>query len=239
MTYKLILPDGVALHTAGEKRDQEYGWFIEKGDIEILDTIKNLHRSLLRDVGGESPRLAILVQKQRLGFFIGDMSSPRRDYYGNRIIQDTLYLEYKDKSKVNVLNYVANLLLCSNEQYEKIREDFTRFAESLYKQPDELPDLPSLTETSIQDCKEITSDKSALYNNSLNRQRCAIYLREKAVKSDSFCCVVTGRVSVERCEQAVLENKDIKEFLILTLASEMEKKGEIPLDKISWKIKWL
>jgi hypothetical protein len=230
MTYKLTIPDGSALHTAGEKLDQEYAWYVEGGNLELLDRMKIIHRALLRDVGGESPRLALLLQEQRIGFLIGDMPSPRRDYYGNRILYNTLYLEFKKKPEI--LNYFANLLCCSTEEYDRAKKAFTDFSEWLYKQEKyPSPDLPALEEMDIQDHVKIESGKKwALYNNETNRRRCAAYLRDKVIMDDTFCCVVTGRVSIELCKKAVIENNTIKEFLILTLASEMEKKNEISLE---------
>jgi len=232
MTYKLTIPDGSALHTAGEKLDQEYAWYVEGGNLELLDRMKIIHRALLRDVGGESPRLALLLQEQRIGFLIGDMPSPRRDYYGNRILYNTLYLEFKKKPEI--LNYFASLLRCSTEEYDRAKKAFTDFSEWLYKQEKyPSPDLPALEEIDIQDHVKIESGKKwALYNNETNRRRCAAYLLHEVTRNNTICCVVTGRVSVERCQRAVEEHNTIGMFLILTLASEMEKKSEISLKNI-------
>jgi hypothetical protein len=201
---------------------------MKEGQTPLFKIMTAIHRTLLRDVGGEPPRLALLLQQQRVGFYIGDMSSPRRDHYGNRVIYDSLYLEFTTDDRESVLNYFAQLLLCSPAQYQQIEQSFIACAEWLNNKQnrERLPEFAEIEELSQGSVEKIEPGQWALYNNAINRQRCAAYLHETAKsKINNLCCVVTGRVNLERCQQIIIELNQMQSVVILTSSSEVKEQG--------------
>lgn len=126
-----VLPAGVAVHTRGNKHGEDYGWYVRVGSTDLFSVVEELHRVALRDIEGQLP-IAVLVKGRRVGFLVARMPSPREDHV-QRLISDTLYLEFSSEDQATILKMVANLLTCSREDYEQYRQYFTEYAEELYK----------------------------------------------------------------------------------------------------------
>jgi hypothetical protein len=228
MSKNLLSPVGVAVHTRGVKRGEDYGWYVKAGDTQLFEPMEEIHRLVLRDVGGKTPKLAVLLKQDRLGFLIGNMPSQRWDH-APRIINDTLYLEFNQEYDC-VLEAVANLLVCSADEYKKYEQDLTNYAERLYDNSS----VEKFDEIEWASGKNLPSpikpDKLALalpYNDN-SCKRCGGYLIEAAIRGvSSFCFVSTGGVSLEKCQQ--LANKMSVGCVILTESSEVGE--EIDLKK--------
>ena len=126
-----IFPVGVAVHTRGNKHDEDYGWYVKVGSTNLFSVVEELHRIALRDIEGQLP-VAMLIKDKRVGFLVARMPGPREDHV-QRLISDTLYLEFSHKDQITILKMVATLLTCSKEDYEQHRQYFTEYAEELYK----------------------------------------------------------------------------------------------------------
>jgi hypothetical protein len=226
-----ILPKGIAVHTRDIERGKDYGWYVRKGDLWLFKPIEDIYRVALRDTSGETRKLALLNAEKRVGIMLCDMPSERIDH-GNRIIYDTLYAEFEEVSRADILEYASALLVCAAEEYENIRGYATEYAEKLYQEPEsELekysfssPDTP-VTETTS---KAKLSGKRILPSLPENFQRCSAYLKSAVIqKNASFVFISTGRVGMERCRQ-VADKYD--QCLILTMSSEI--KSEVNLKDI-------
>ncbi len=220
------IPVGVAVHTRGVNRGEDYGWYVKAGDLQLFDQMEDIHRLVLRDVGGETPKLAVLLKQDRLGFLIGNMPSQRLDH-APRIINDTLYLEF-NQGYGCVLEAVASLLVCSADEYKKYEQYLTDYAERLYRSVEKFDEIEWVSGKNLP--SPIKPDKLAFalpYNDN-SCKRCGGYLIEAATRRvSSFCFVSTGRVSLEKCQQ--LANKVSDGCVILTESSEVGE--EIDLKK--------
>ncbi|OQX04141.1 MAG: hypothetical protein BWK80_54185 [Desulfobacteraceae bacterium IS3] len=105
-----ILPKGIAVHTRDIERGKDYGWHVRKGDLWLFKQIEDIYRIALRDTGGETRKSALLNAERRVGIMLCDMPSERIDH-GNRIIYDTLYAEFEEISKADILEYASGLLV--------------------------------------------------------------------------------------------------------------------------------
>lgn len=234
MSEKKLPPLGVAVHTRGVKRGEDYGWYVRVGDTELFEQMKEIYNLLLRDVGGEMPQLAVLLKQDRVGFLIANMPSQRLDH-APRIINDTLYLEF-DQEYDYILKAVASLLVASSDEYKESEQYFTNYAELIYQN--------FLQNTSLYDEKfgEIewlcynknlkpikpSSLALALPYDDKSRKLVSAYLVDVAIRSvNSFCLVATGRVNLDKCHQLALMTE---ECIIITQSSDIEI--EIDLKKI-------
>lgn len=125
-----VSPVGVAVHTRGQQRGEDYGWYVKMGSIKLFSEVADLHRVALQNIEGPLP-LLVLVKKERVGFLVARMPGPREDDV-SRLIRDTLYLEFSSEDQTTVLTMVATLLMSSPQDYEKqYRQYFIEYAEKL------------------------------------------------------------------------------------------------------------
>ncbi|RKZ93307.1 MAG: hypothetical protein DRR19_01575 [Candidatus Parabeggiatoa sp. nov. 1] len=236
MVVKPVVLLGAAVHTRNNKPGQDYDWFIKVGDMQLFENMDKIYRVALRDIGGEVPRLAVLIDGQRVGFLMGELPSPRMDH-SNRVIYDTLYLEFDTQYQRSVLHAAAVLLLCSKNTYKPHEQHFTDYAEMLFQTAPgtHLPPikLPVVHKQPNFNLEPINTKKLALFSNPENRNRCARYLINFDYKNNNtnntFSFVSTGRVSLEKCQQIADLND---ECVLLTLSSEVQseqnlKKGQL------------
>jgi hypothetical protein len=236
---KSVALHGTAVHTRDIKPGKDYDWYVKAGDLQLFEQMDEIYRIALRDVEGDAPKLAIIIDGQRIGFLIGDLPSQRVDH-SQRVIQDTLYLEFERQSHQTVschrtvLHTAAVLLLCSKKTYKYHEQHFTQYAEELFlrhSQEKELvfktATLPIVSQQPNFNLPLIRQEKLALFSDLVNRNRCARYLLYFTERENiRFSFVSTGRLNIEKCYQ-VADKSD--ECLLLTLSSEVPQ--EINLKK--------
>ncbi|MCK5521882.1 MAG: hypothetical protein KAI83_01995 [Thiomargarita sp.] len=230
---KPVALHGTAVHTRDIKPGKDYDWYVKAGDLQLFDKMDEIYRIALRDVEGDAPKLAIIIDGQRIGLLIGDLPSQRVDH-SQRVIHDTLYLEFDREYHRTVLHTAAVLLLCPKKTYKPHEQHFTQYAEELFlrhSQEKELifktATLPVVSQQPNFNLPLIRQEKIALFSDLINRNRCARYLLYFTERENiRFSFVSTGRLNLEKCEQ-VAEKSD--ECLLLTLSSEVPQ--EINLKK--------
>lgn len=223
MVVKPVVLVGAAVHTRQFEAGKDYDWYVKKGDLHLFEKMDEIYRVMLRDVGGEAPRVAVIIDELRVGFMIGELPSPRRDH-GKRVIYDTLYLELSSEFHRNVLHAAVILLIRSKNYYRHYRQYFTCYAERLFSYSQKRIEvilktvkLPSADKST--DLKPIEGEKLVFFSNPKNRYRCARQLVSLEYRgSGCFCFVSTGRVNLEKC-QNVAEQCDFG--FLLTLSSEV------------------
>lgn len=236
MSKNLLSPVGVAVHTRDVKRGDDYGWYVKAGSIQLFDQMEQIHRLVLRDVGGETPKLAVLLKQHRLGFLIGNMPSQRLDHV-NRVINDTLYLEF-NQNYHGVFEAVASLLLCSLDDYKEYEQYFTQYAEGFYEKYSQ---NNSLLEEKFGEIEwfgknlpsPIKQDKLALalpYNEKSCKKGASYLIEAANSEVSSFSFVATGRVSLEKCQQVALMTE---QCVVIIQSSELGE--EIDLNKREFK----
>ncbi|MBF0226884.1 MAG: hypothetical protein HQK76_15665 [Desulfobacterales bacterium] len=228
-----IMPIGAAVHTRDFERGKDYSWHLNL-KAKLFDTAEEVYRLILRDVYGETKRLALIVKNNIVGFMVCDIPCDRKDHIG-RIIYDTLYLEFDKNQTFNIIKYIANILVCSDGEYKKFNDISLDYVENLYKNK-ELKEYTifSFPERKISKKDEIII-KSALPTTSKNFNICANYLTETAhyklnfIKSLVFAS--TGLKGLESCK--MLADK-FTNCVILTMSSEIQKEtylGKNPIVK--------
>ncbi len=230
---KSVALRGTAVHTRDIKPGKDYDWYVKAGDLQLFDKMDEIYRIALRDVEGDAPKLAIIIDGQRIGLLIGDLPSKRVDH-SQRVIHDTLYLEFDLQSHRTVLHTAAVLLLCSKNTYKQHEQHFTEYAEELFlhhSQEKELifktATLPVVSQQPNFNLPLIRQEKLALFSDLVNRNRCARYLLYFTSRDNiRFSFVSTGRLNLEKCYQVADKND---ECLLLTLSSEVPQ--EINLKK--------
>ncbi len=228
-----VIVQGAAVHTRGIEAGKDYAWHVKAGDMILLDKAILFHRQVLRDIGGETPRLMVLVEQKRIGFLIGDMATSRQDH-GKRTIYDTLYLELDEKYIPVIFKAIAILLLCTHDKYQHHEAYFVEYAEKLFCEELDnerfiarLIKMPTAGKQPEIDLKTLILGKWALYSDETNQERCARFLTDYAKHYiNNFCFISTGRVSLEKYQ---LIAEQVEECLLLTLSSEV--KTEIDLNK--------
>jgi hypothetical protein len=236
MKVKQINWQGAAVHTREIDPGKDYDWIVKEGELQLFEQMEYMHRVALRDTGGEAPILALLLENQAIGLLIGDLPSSRLDH-GNRVIYNTLYLEFDKKYEKNILESIISLLLCTQKTYLPHQQHFSDYAEALYaKEAKNMVILPGLYKQPDFLLSPIKSNKLILPSTQVNRNRCARYLIdfESSTEDSHFYLVSTGRVSLEKCEE-IAELSEA--MLLLTLSSEVEseisfKKETGHLDKL-------
>jgi len=231
MVIKPVVLIGAALHTRKFEHGQDYDWYVKKGELQLFDQMEEIHRVMLRDVGGEAPRLAVIIEEQRVGFMIGELPCPRRKDHAKRVIHNTLYFEFDTEYYRSVLHAVVILLLRPQNYYKPYKQYFSNYAERLFSYS-EMPEfilktvkLPSANQANL--INSIQGDKWVLFSNAKNRYRCARQLVDFVYRGeDHFCFVSTGRVNLEKCQKIA---KQSDECILLTLSSEVE--SEVNLKK--------
>ncbi len=232
MAVKSVALLGAAVHTRDVKPGQDYDWYVKAGDMQLFDKIEEIYRIALRDVEGDVPKLAVLIDGHRIGFLISDLPSPRLDH-GNRVIHDTLYLEFETQSQKTVLHAAAVLLLCSKKIYPIYEQQFAHYAETLFDNSQatqlilETIKLPIVDKQPNFRLAPLKPEKLALFSDLENQNRSARYLIHFERRNNScFSFVSTGRVSLDRCQQ-IAEKSD--ECVLLTLSSDVP--SEVNLKK--------
>jgi len=233
MVTKPVVLLGAALHTRDIEPGQDYDWYVKTGEMQLFEKMADIYRIGLRDVGGEVPKVAVIIDCRRVGFLVGDLPSKREDH-GHRLIYDTLYLEFDSQYQRSVLHAVAVLLLCHKNHYKHYELHFTDYAEQLFYNLHAAPllvfetvHLPIVDKQPDFSLTHLQADKLVLLSNQVNRNRCARYLIHFTHQEEnSFSFVSTGRVSIKKCQQ-IADKTD--ECLLLTLSSEVE--SEVNLKK--------
>lgn len=241
---KTMTPKGAAVHTRDIERGKDYGWYAKRGVIWLFDRVEDIYRTTLRDTSGETRKFAVIIAERKAGFLLCDMPCKRIDH-GNRVIYDTLYREFEKSERFNLLEYAAQLLTCSDEDYKTVEQQAIDYAEWMYHnngQEDDgdkkVKNIPFIFDLGVSDQKRffgksaLKYDASPDFSNNLNVQKCASYLRwlyrdgqyyfEKP--GASFAFVSTGRVGVEKCRQFAAE---YKRCLVLTMTSEIETEADL------------
>lgn len=224
MIMKPIVLLGAAVYTRDAEPGKDYDWYVKMGDIQLFKTMEEIHRLALRDANGEVPKIAVMIEKQRIGFLIADMPSQRLDH-SNRVIYDTFYLEFDISYQRSVLHAAAILLLCSRNDYHEAEKHFTEYAERLFynwQAPQLILDTVKLPIVDKQPDLSLTwvePDKLALSSNSVNQNRCARYLINfNAQPDNNFVFISTGRINLKKCQQVA---DKIEKCLLLTTSSEV------------------
>ena len=221
MKVKKVNWQGAAVHTREIDPGKDYDWIVKEGELQLFEQMEYMHQVALRNTGGDVPILALLVEKQAIGFLIGELPSSRLDH-SNRVIYNTLYLEFAPEEQDNILESLTSLLLCTPKTYKPHQQHFGDYAEALYeKQATNTVILPGLYKQPSVLLKPIKSNKMILPSTQVNRHRCARYLMdfESSTDESHFYFISTGRVSLEKCEE-IAELSDA--MLLLTLSSEVE-----------------
>jgi hypothetical protein len=230
MKVKQVNWQGAAVHTREIDPGKDYDWIVKEGDLQLFEQMEYMHRVALRDAGGEAPILALLLEEQAVGLLIGDLPSSRLDH-GNRVIYNTLYLEFDKDEQENILESITSLLLCTHKTYKPHQQHFGDYAEALYtKTATNTVILPSLYKQPSILLSPIKSNKLILPSTQVNRHRCARYLRdfEPSTEESHFYLISTGRVSLEKCEE-IAELSEA--MLLLTLSSEVESEIDFNQEK--------
>ncbi|RKZ52962.1 MAG: hypothetical protein DRR16_24135 [Candidatus Parabeggiatoa sp. nov. 3] len=224
MPLKSVPLLGAAVHTRDVKPGQDYDWYVKAGDMQLFDKMAEIYRIALRDVEGDVPKLAVLIDGHRIGFLMSDLPSLRLDHT-NRVIHDTLYLEFETQYQKTVLHAAAVLLLCSKKIYPIYEQQFADYAETLFynSQATQLIfktiKLPIVDKQPNFRLAPLKPEKLALFSDLENQNRSARYLIHfKRRNNIYFCFVSTGRVSLDRCQQ-IADKSD--ECVLLTLSSEV------------------
>ena len=236
MKVKQVNWQGAAVHTREVDPGKDYDWIVKKGELQLFEQMEYIHRVALRDVSGEAPILALLVEEQAVGLLVGDLPSSRLDH-GKRVIYNTLYLEFEKEEQESVLESITSLLLCTQKTYKPHQQHFGDYAESLYAakkaetetETENTVILPGLYKQPDFNLSPIQSNKLILPSTPANRNRSARYVRSlehSSTEESHFYLISTGRVSLEKCEE-VAELSE--EMLLLTLSSEVE--SEIDFQK--------
>lgn len=234
MKVKQVNWQGAAVHTREVDPGKDYDWIVKKGELQLFEQMEYIHKVALRDVSGEAPILALLVEEQAVGLLIGDLPSSRLDH-GKRVIYNTLYLEFEKEEQETVLESITSLLLCTQKTYKPHQQHFGDYAESLYAaktgetETENTVILPGLYKKPNFSLSPIQSNKLILPSTPDNRNRCARYVRDLKHSTESnFYLISTGRVSLEKCEE-VAELSE--EMLLLTLSSDVESEIDFQKDK--------
>ena len=234
MKVKQVNWQGAAVHTREVDPGKDYDWIVKKGELQLFEQMEYIHKVALRDVSGEAPILALLVEEQAVGLLIGDLPSSRLDH-GKRVIYNTLYLEFEKEEQETVLESITSLLLCTQKTYKPHQQHFGDYAESLYAaktgetETENTVILPGLYKKPNFSLSPIQSNKLILPSTPDNRNRCARYVRNLKHSTEShFYLISTGRVSLEKCEE-VAELSE--EMLLLTLSSDVESEIDFQKDK--------
>ncbi|OQW92535.1 MAG: hypothetical protein BWK78_01445 [Thiotrichaceae bacterium IS1] len=223
---------GTAVFTRGHSRGQDYNWYIKRGKLELFEEIENLHDlllgsfSILRSTDERLPKLAIIIRSSKVGVLLDDIPSERVDF-SNRSIFSTLCFEVEQQYQKNIFELIANLLIFQQENYKIYEKYFSDYTEALYQigqTADDIPlekiVLPILEGRELDESlPSITQDHLALYANSVNRSRCAKYLRELVISEKiSFCFVSAGEMNIATCQEIA---KKVDRCIMLTFSSEL------------------
>jgi hypothetical protein len=239
MVVKSVALLGAAVYTRDQQPGQDYSWYIKAGDLQLFDKIDEIYRLALRDVEGEAPKLAVIIKEQRIGLLIGDMPCQRIDH-ANRMIHETLYLEFDAVFQKNVLHAVAMLLLGPKNHYKRYEKHFTDYAEILFYNSSHATELvlktvklpivsqqPDFYLTAIEPNKKL-----ALFSNPENRNRCARYLiHSMHMNTHHFSFISTGRLSLDKCYQIAHQSE---ECILLTLSQEAQTEVNLQRSKLSF-----
>lgn len=232
MKVKPVNWQGAAVHTREIDPRKDYDWIVKEGELQLFEQMEYMHRVALRDAGGEAPILALLLEEQAVGLLIGDLPSSRLDH-GNRVIYNTLYLEFDKSEQESILESITSFLLCTQKTYKPHQQHFSDYAEALYAKEAENENtvrLPGLYKQPNVLLSPIKSNKLILPSTEVNRHRCARYLMdfEQSTEDSHFYLISTGRVSLEKCEE-IAELSEA--MLLLTLSSEVESEIDFNKDK--------
>jgi len=236
MIVKSVALRGAAVHTRKTEPGQDYDWYVKAGHLQLFDKTNEIYRIALRDVSAEIPRLAVIIDGERIGFLIGDMPCQRIDH-GKRIIHDTLYLEFDLQYHRSVLHTAGVLLLCSKNAYQIHEEHFMEYAEKLFAHSPSTQlsfkrvKLPVVNKQPNFNLAPIVQEKLVLFSDTVNRNRCARYLIHFKYRDNRrFSFVSTGRLKLAKCQQ-IADKSD--ECVLLTLSSEIQSEVNLTKNRFS------
>ena len=224
MVIKSVVLAGTAVHT--RDLDQDYDWYIKAGSLHLFEQINEIYGIALRNVDDEVPKLAVIIEGQRIGFLIGNMPCQRLDH-AKQMIRDTLYLEFDTQHQQNVLHAAAMLLLCPKNHYSDYEQHFIDYAEILFYNSSHTANLilktvklPVVSQQPNFTLEPLKESKVALLSDENNKNRCARYLIHSIHKEDkiSFVFLSTGQLKLQKCQQ-IADKHD--ECIILTLSQEV------------------
>jgi len=215
---------GAAVHTRAVETGKDYAWYVKRGKLQLFNKINQLYRLALRDIGGEEiAKFALVIDSSQIGILIADLPTSRYDH-ANRIIYDTLYLEFDQQQHQTILPAIATLLLSTPNTYLTHQQYLMEYAENLWltttEQPINTMTLPILSKQPDLTLTPITQEKLVLYSNLRNRHRCATYLINLKITTltNGFFLLSTGRLNLTKC-QTIAQTSE--QCLILTLSTEI------------------
>ena len=235
---------GAAVYTRDREPGKDYDWYVKTGDLQLFTPMEAIQRLALRNLShNDIPKLAVLMERQRVGLLLAEMPSQRIDH-SNRIIHDTLYLEFDSHYQRSVLHAVAVLLLASEPHYSTLETHFVDYAERLFYNAS-AASQPILTTITLPVVNQqpnfslalITLKKAALSANIENRNRCARYLINfEARQHGNFMLVSTDRLNLEKSYQLA---QKASECLLLTLSTEIPNEVDLSKGRLSLALKQL
>lgn len=231
MEYELNAVAG-AIHSRGESRGKDYGWYPEwqfgnAFNSSIFKQMKETHRHLIRDVGGETRRIAILhvPKDKKIGFLICDINTNRMDHV-YRDILDTVYLEFNAVNE-KLIECLATLLIVNEEEYERIALGIVERARQAVNAHKFAFRILSEKGNPTVVHKERKDERIVLKNNKKNRQRCVDFLINSYQDSHkSLLFVSTGRVNIDKI-QNYLNEYVFEELCVLTMSSTVENEIDL------------
>jgi hypothetical protein len=234
---------GAAVYTRALEPGKDYDWYIKTGELQLFPLMETIHRLSLRNISHHDiPKLAVLIEPQRIGLLLAEMPSQRLDH-SNRIIYDTFYLEFDNHYQRSVLHAVAVLLLAAESLYSTLENHFVDYAERLFYNASAVSSQPILTTIALPVVNQqpdfslaaITPKKTALFANLDNRNRCARHLINfEARQHNRFILVATGLLNLEKCYQIA---KKSPECLLLTLSNEISTEVDLSKGRLNLAIK--
>ena len=244
MVLKQVGLLGAAVYTRALEPGKDYDWYIKTGDLQLFAPMEMIQRLSLRNISNNAiPKLAVLIERQRIGLLLAEMPSQRIDH-SNRIIHDTFYLEFDGRHQRSVLHAVAVLLMASEQLYPILENHFVDYAERLFYNASAASQqilttiaLPVVNQQPNFNLALITLKKTALFANIENRNRCARYLINfEARQHGNFVLVSTDRLNLEKSYQLA---QKASECLLLTLSTEVPNEVDLSKGRLSLAIKQL
>jgi hypothetical protein len=242
MVLKQVGLLGAAVYTRALEPGKDYDWYVKTGDFQLFTPMEAIQRLALRNISSNNiPKLAVLIERQRIGLLLAEMPSQRIDH-SNRIIHDTFYLEFDNHYQRSVLHAVAVLLLASEPHYSTLETHFIDYAERLFYNASASSQqilttiaLPVVNQQPDFSLALITLKKTALLANVENRNRCARYLINfEARQHGSFILVSTDRLNLEKSYQLA---QKASECLLLTLSTEIPTEVDLSKGRLSLALK--
>lgn len=251
MDERAYQPTAIALLTAFAEQEKDYNWYIQSGTPILLAEMKALHYSLISDRAGDAPYFAVIARVQRIGMLVGKMRTSRRDAHANRVLHDTLYLEFDAEVRQDVLVSAATLLAAYDRDsrvYQQYEHIFLDYAEALAEQGEDaqipMPppiELPMDAGIAGDNCA-FGYDEVAVFSTPDSRQKCARYLMWLAQQPKlpkSVIVASTGRISKDDIQKYANTHTG-GVLVVLTLSASVQGEVDLrsPVEKVKRKLPW-